>query len=137
MFVSIEIPKIKTVKYMTEYPANPIINKSGKNMKLIYRGTTYNYNPAQAKVRSSKQITQKTAHNLIYRGNTYRFDPTIAKLATGKPSSYELIYRGSTLHMNRNAAGEVTAITCSTNIFQPKMLVANAVSPAAFNEHLL
>jgi Domain of unknown function (DUF4278) len=71
-------------------------------MKLIYRGSTYNYNPAQVKPRRPFPHPEQSAYELIYRGNTYRFDPAIAELASVKPDSYQLIYRGSTYQVNRS-----------------------------------
>jgi Domain of unknown function (DUF4278) len=91
-------------------------------MKLIYRGTIYNYDPTKAKIRHSVPLENRSAYELIYRGSTYRFDPNIAKLATVKPSSYELICRGSTYLVTRNEAGQVTAVTHSTSDFRHKPL---------------
>jgi Domain of unknown function (DUF4278) len=96
-------------------------------MELIYRGATYHYSPAQAKARRPTQPTRQSAYDLIYRGNTYRCDPTLAQPAVVKLSSYELIYRGNTYQVNRNGAGEMTAISCSTNLFKPKAVTPDAV----------
>ncbi len=106
-------------------------------MKLIYRGTTYNYDPAKLKARIEFPKTDQSAYELIYRGSTYLFDPSIAKLASVKPNSYELIYRGSTYQVNRNEAGEVTAITCSTDLFNHKTLATRSAMPKAADRHLL
>jgi Domain of unknown function (DUF4278) len=95
-------------------------------MKLIYRGATYNYDPAQAKARRAAQPTRQSAYDLIYRGNAYRFDPSLAKPAAVKPSSYELIYRGNTYQVNRNESGEMTAISCSTNLLNHKSVTPDA-----------
>jgi hypothetical protein len=93
-------------------------------MNLIYRGATYNYDPEQA--RRPTQPTRQSTYDLIYRGNTYRFDPTLAQPAVVKPSSYDLIYRGNTYQVNRNGAGEMTAISCSTNFFKHKAVTPDA-----------
>lgn len=79
-----------------------------KVIKLIYRGTTYNYNPDRVRTNSPLPHTRKSACNLIYRGSTYRFDSALAKPNSVKPSSYELIYRGSTYQVHRNQKGEVS-----------------------------
>jgi hypothetical protein len=76
-------------------------------MKLIYRGTTYNYDPDRVKTRHPFPRTGST-YKLIYRGSTYRFDPTRARLATVKPNRYKLIYRGSTYQMHQNEKGQVS-----------------------------
>jgi hypothetical protein len=78
-----------------------------KVIKLIYRGTAYNYDPDRARANSPLPHHRKSACNLIYRGCTYRFDPALASSYFVKPSSYELIYRGSTYQMHRNQKGEV------------------------------
>jgi Domain of unknown function (DUF4278) len=105
-------------------------------MKLIYRGTIYNYDPTKAKSRSPVQDTNKSTYNLIYRGSTYRFDPTIAKLATVKPNSYELIYRGSTYLVNRNEAGQVTAVTYSVSDSRRKPLTNHSMISKIADKHL-
>ncbi len=107
-----------------------------KTMKLIYRGTIYNYDPAKAKPTSSVQHNNKSACKLIYRGSTYRFDPTIAKLAVVKPNSYELIYRGSTYLVTRNEAGQVTAITYSVSDFRRKPLTNHSTISRIADKHL-
>jgi hypothetical protein len=83
-------------------------------MKLIYRGSTYNYDPAQVKPRRPFPHPEQSAYELIYRGNTYRFDPAIAELASVKPDSYQLIYRGSTYQVHRNKVGGVVPISSHT-----------------------
>jgi hypothetical protein len=77
-----------------------------KVIKLIYRGTTYNYDPDRVRTGSPLPHHRKSACNLIYRGCTYRFDPALAKPEPVKPSSYELIYRGSTYQVHRNEKGD-------------------------------
>jgi Domain of unknown function (DUF4278) len=80
-------------------------------MKLIYRGSTYNYDPAQVKPRRPFPHPEQSAYELIYRGNTYRFDPAIAELASVKPDSYQLIYRGSTYQVNRSKVSRSVPIS--------------------------
>lgn len=77
-------------------------------IKLIYRGTTYNYDPDRLRANSPLPRSRKSACNLIYRGVAYRFDPALAKPESVKPCSYELIYRGSTDRVHRNEKGEVS-----------------------------
>jgi hypothetical protein len=79
-----------------------------KIIKLIYRGTTYNYDPDRARTGTPLPHHRKSACNLIYRGSTYRFDPALASPDPVKPSSYELIYRGCTYQVHRNEKGEVS-----------------------------
>jgi hypothetical protein len=105
-------------------------------MKLIYRGTTYNYDPIKAKNNSPVQRTDESAYKLIYRGSTYRFDPTIAKVAVVKPHSYELIYRGSTYLVNRNESGKVTGVTHLVNTFQNKTFTNHAAISKITDKHL-
>jgi hypothetical protein len=95
-------------------------------MKLIYRGTTYNYNPANVASRRPFQHTRTSdsAYELIYRGNTYRVEPAAIAKAPVKPVAYELIYRGMTYWVNRNEQGEVTAITSSANPSKHRTLTA-------------
>lgn len=78
-------------------------------MQLIYRGTTFDYNPAHINARHPAQRSG-SAYELIYRGDTYRVDPTVAAIASAKPMEYELIYRGSTYYINCNKQGEIVAI---------------------------
>jgi hypothetical protein len=78
-----------------------------KVIKLIYRGTTYNYDPDLVRANFPLPHSRKSAGNLIYRGSAYRFDPALAKPNSVTPSSYELIYRGSTYQVHRNEKGEV------------------------------
>jgi hypothetical protein len=81
---------------------------SKKVIKLIYRGTTYNYNPDRVRSGFPLPHHRKSACNLIYWGCTYRFDPALASPDSVKPSSCKLIYRGSTYQVHRNEKGEVS-----------------------------
>jgi Domain of unknown function (DUF4278) len=104
-------------------------------MKLIYRGTTYNYDPDRVKTSRTFPRTDRSAYKLIYRGSTYRFDPTLAQSATDQPTSYELIYRGTTYQVHRNQAGAVTAIIDSTNLFKRKSLTTHSETPKLTGKH--
>jgi Domain of unknown function (DUF4278) len=94
-------------------------------MKLIYRGSTYNYDPAQVKPRRLFPHPEQSAYELIYRGNTYRFNPAIAELASVKPDSYQLIYRGSIYQVNRSKVGGVV----QTHTLKQKSSMCRAAIP--------
>ena len=79
-----------------------------KVIKIVYRGTTYNYDPDRVRASSPLPHHRKSACNFIYRGSTYRFDPALARPDSVKPSSYELTYRGCTYQVHRNEKGEVS-----------------------------
>jgi hypothetical protein len=98
-------------------------------MKLIYRGTTYDYDPTQAKADRYNQSTHQEPYNLTYRGSTYRVDPRIPKPISDQSRSYELIYRGCTYQVTRNAAGEMIAMNPSTMLFKQQALENNTVTP--------
>jgi Domain of unknown function (DUF4278) len=104
-------------------------------MKLIYRGTTYNYDPDRVKACRSFPRTDRSAYKLIYRGSTYQFEPTISQLVNIKPTSYELIFRGTTYQVHRNQAGEVISIIHSTNLFKRKSLTTHPKMPTLANRH--
>jgi Domain of unknown function (DUF4278) len=90
---------------------NTILQKQSiekKVIKLIYRGTTYNYDPDRVRTNSPLPHSGKFARDLIYRGSTYHFDPALARPDLVTPSSYELIYRGSIYQVERNEKGEVS-----------------------------
>jgi hypothetical protein len=103
-------------------------------MKLIYRGTTYDYDPTQAKIDHLPQRT--TPYELIYRGSRYRVDPSKVQVPTVEPHSYELKYRGNTYQVSRNASGEMTAITCATKFFQPQTRKSHAAKPKVADQSL-
>jgi hypothetical protein len=100
-------------------------------MKLIYRGTTYDYDPAQAKIDHLPQRT--TPYELIYRGSRYRVDPGNVSVAPIEPRSYELMYRGNTYQMTYNKSDEMTTIRCSTKFFQRQSLKPCTVQPKVAN----
>jgi YHS domain-containing protein len=101
-------------------------------MKLIYRGTTYNYNPDKAPGRPFQQVREAgSAYNLTYRGVTYRVDPNSKSAEVPiAPAAYKLIYRGITYFVNSTAQGEVTAVT------QPAKTLAQVPSPSLLNQHI-
>jgi len=98
-------------------------------MKLIYRGATYNYDPSQASVGNTGQPVRSTQlarapHTLIYRGVTTVVDPSAPPVwATALPAVYNLIYRGTAVHVNRNAQGQAIATAQPVN--------SARISPAA------
>lgn len=68
-------------------------------MKLIYRGTSYDYNPSRAEGtnigRPSRPHHASSApYTLIYRGQTLHVDPTQSVEEPVLPRAHELIYRG-------------------------------------------
>jgi Domain of unknown function (DUF4278) len=84
-------------------------------MQLFYRGTTFNYDPAERAARRLDKRTFRAPYELMYRGTTYRIDPMALSEASLKPGVYELNYRGTTYQMHCNEQGEVTAINSSVN----------------------
>lgn len=89
-------------------------------MKLIYRGTTINYDPANINAHRPVKPSFESAYELIYRGHTYRVEPTAVKETSVKPTEYELIYRGMTYQVKRNEQGELIAMTLCANGSQEK-----------------
>jgi Domain of unknown function (DUF4278) len=77
-------------------------------MKLIYRGTIYNYDPANAT--ASRPVQRTSPYKLIDRGSTYWVAPIVITEAAVEPVVYELSYRGNTYQVIRNEQGQVTAI---------------------------
>jgi hypothetical protein len=78
-------------------------------MKLIYRGTTINYNPANINAHRPVKPTFDSAYELIYRGYTYRVEQTTVRQTPVKPTEYELIYRGITYQVKRNEQAKIGA----------------------------
>ena len=80
-------------------------------MKLLYRATTYDYNPAKAP-RRHFHSTRKSgpAYDLTYRGVTYRVDPNAKPTQSVQPATYELFYRGVSYLVNRTAQGKVSVV---------------------------
>jgi Domain of unknown function (DUF4278) len=94
---------------ITTLEKQPVQNKPVQNklIQLIYRGSTYSYDPDLVRARSPLPHTDKSSCDLIYRGSTYHFDPALTRPDSVEPSSYELICRGSTYQVYRNEKGEV------------------------------
>lgn len=84
-------------------------------MKLIYRGTTYDYNPANINAHRPVKPAFESSDELICRGYTYRVESTAVRQTCVKPTEYELIYRGITYQVKRNEQGEVIAMTPYVN----------------------
>ena len=99
-------------------------------MKLIYRGTTFNYNPANINAHRPVQPTFESAYELIYRGHTYRVEPTAIRETSVKRTEYELIYRGITYQVKRNEQGEVIAMASCANRFKHKKSTNPAMQKA-------
>jgi hypothetical protein len=90
-------------------------------MKLIYRGTTYGYNPEAQE--SSKERETKEAYELSYRGRQYWIDPqSPSEDASG---FYPLRYRGITYLVNRPENG-VMSITSYSGEIPEQMSLALA-----------
>jgi hypothetical protein len=73
-------------------------------MKLIYRGTSFDYNPSQAAgVNIGRPVrphhVSPAPYTLIYRGQTLHVDPTQLTEEVALPRAYELIYRGEKYQM--------------------------------------
>jgi Domain of unknown function (DUF4278) len=91
-------------------------------MELIYRGTTFNYDPAERAASLPAQRTSGSPYELTYRGHTYRIDPTVIMETSVKPVVYELNYRGTSYQVQRNEPGEITAIASSAYSHQHRTL---------------
>jgi len=68
-------------------------------MKLIYRGTSFDYNPTRAEGTNIGRPARphhvsSTPYTLIYRGQTLHIDPTQTTEEVAVPYASELIYRG-------------------------------------------
>jgi Domain of unknown function (DUF4278) len=84
-------------------------------MQLIYRGTTFNYDPAERAARRLAPRPCEGPYELMYRGTTYRIDPMAIPEPSTEPAVYELRYRGTTYQMHRNEQGKITAIASFAN----------------------
>lgn len=95
-------------------------------MKLIYRGLTYDYNPAKRATRRSfgRTHVSQTPYELIYRGNRYRVDPKAIAKPCIQPVTYQLIYRGINYWVHRDKQGKVTVITPISQPFKKDRLKA-------------
>ncbi|MBW4516822.1 MAG: DUF4278 domain-containing protein [Timaviella obliquedivisa GSE-PSE-MK23-08B] len=73
-------------------------------MKLIYRGTSFDYNPSKAVGVNMGRPTRPhhaslAPYTLIYRGQTLQVDPTQSAEEV-MPRAYELTYRGEKYYTN-------------------------------------
>jgi hypothetical protein len=89
-------------------------------MKLIYRGLSFDYDPAKSAAcrPCDHPQTSQTPYELIYRGNKYRLDPNAIKKVPVQPVTYKLIYRAITYWVNRNEQSQVkysSSICAETN----------------------
>jgi Domain of unknown function (DUF4278) len=75
-------------------------------MKLIYRGTSFDYTPRESAGNTGRPTRPHHAsaapYTLIYRGQTLHVDPTQTAEAP-LPRAYDLIYRGERYQMNETA----------------------------------
>jgi hypothetical protein len=94
-------------------------------MELIYRGTTFNYDPAARAARRLAPRTFAAPYELMYRGCTYRIDPMAIPELSAELAVYELTYRGTTYQMHRNEQGTITAIASSASPSKHKALQTN------------
>jgi hypothetical protein len=72
-------------------------------MKLIYRGTTFEYDLSQRRVNNSFQSVYRSRepYTLMYRGATYQINyPNAKEKASTRPREHKLIYRGVVYFVN-------------------------------------
>jgi Domain of unknown function (DUF4278) len=79
-------------------------------MKLIYRDTIYDCDPANMETNRPLQRSLESPYKLIYRGKTYWRDPPMITEISVQPLVYELSYRGNTYQVIHNQQGQVIAI---------------------------
>lgn len=85
-------------------------------MKLTYRGTDYNYNPAvtnladrTTQLRQHQTVERKALGTVLrYRGTTYQVQPTTATAPATVPANVKLLYRG-VAYNNQPMAQPLTA----------------------------
>jgi hypothetical protein len=75
-------------------------------MKLIYRGTSFDYTPGENAGNTGRPTRPHHAsaapYALLYRGQTLHVDPT-QTVEVPLPRAYDLIYRGEKYQMNGTA----------------------------------
>jgi Domain of unknown function (DUF4278) len=84
-------------------------------MQLIYRGITFNYDPAEKAARRLAPRAFEAPYKLMYRGCSYRIDPMAIPEPSVEPAVYELRYRGTAYQMHRNEQSKITAIASFAN----------------------
>jgi Domain of unknown function (DUF4278) len=97
-------------------------------MQLFYRGTTFNYDPAERAASRLAQRTVESPYELTYRGHTYQINPTVTPETSVKPVAYELNYRGTAYQVHRDEQGKITAIASSANASKHKILSSQQAS---------
>jgi hypothetical protein len=77
-------------------------------IKLLCRGTTYDYNPTATANHPNQQKRQPgLIHTLIYRGFTYQLDSNPqTPQSDHNPTTYQLTCRGARYVLLRTAQGE-------------------------------
>jgi hypothetical protein len=102
-------------------------------MKLIYRGTSYNYNPDSSRADNMghphKPAPRSDApYTLTYRGQTYQVDPQAPHPeASSTPKTYALTYRGVTYQVYRDAQGVVSTVAQPGLAPQKRASVPNSI----------
>jgi hypothetical protein len=72
-------------------------------MKLIYRGSTYDY----SSLRTFNPVCRVAPYDLYYRGFTYRVTPERTRHPT-QTVTHQLIYRGNVYWVTRSIADSET-----------------------------
>ena len=77
-------------------------------MKLLYRGTSYDYNPHLSNQRISWGAAPlvKPSYSLTYRGHAYLVDPNVDMSQPVAAFSSDLIYRGVAYQLNGGTTSE-------------------------------
>jgi hypothetical protein len=107
-------------------------------MKLIYRGTSFEYNPTRAEGTnigrpSRPHHASSSPYTLIYRGQTLHIDPT-QPLEEMVPYAHELIYRGEK-YFTRGTAQAIPARKVSAPATMPSRYIGK-VHQANLQENL-
>ncbi|OLP15532.1 hypothetical protein BST81_25610 [Leptolyngbya sp. 'hensonii'] len=76
-------------------------------MKLIYRGTVYEYDLSEPKA-VNPDLFPQAPYTLTYRGVNIQIDPKAPSHQPPAPAECDLIYRGVSYHVSRNTQGAVT-----------------------------
>jgi Domain of unknown function (DUF4278) len=108
-------------------------------MKLIYRGTSFDYSPTRAEGtnigRPARPHHASSApYTLIYRGQTLHIDPTQTPEEVAVPYAAELIYRGER-YLTRGTAQATSPQRVSVPATLPRQYVGK-VHQANLQENL-